>query len=43
MVLPGFQNQINKKMVVWEELFENGVSLRSTDRTHRTHRTRTHD
>lgn len=29
MVLPGFQNQINKKMVVWEELFENGVSLRS--------------
>jgi hypothetical protein len=29
MVLPGNQNNISKKMVVWEELFENGVSLRS--------------
>lgn len=31
MVLPEKGNRINKRMVVWEELFENGVDLNGKD------------
>lgn len=30
IVLPGGNGRINKKMVVWEELFENGIKLLGT-------------
>jgi len=29
MVLPGNNNQINKGIIVWEEIFQNGITLRS--------------